>query len=126
MFNIVKCSYVCELFKPDDEEICVLSQIEFIKAVLMDSVNVDQEPSTESIEKTMAKSAFEKLQKAYVESLNLDTMFTPQIVVQGRMQFAAPSFQCYNVLEMISLYVQSRSDQLDLKKGDKHLMLLES
>ncbi|KAF3623916.1 putative dynein light chain LC6, flagellar outer arm-like [Capsicum annuum] len=50
-------------------------------------------------------------QKAYVESLNLDTMFTPQIVVQGRTQcvgnqldavldciksaarFAAPSFQ---------------------------------
>ncbi|KAK6785504.1 hypothetical protein RDI58_018959 [Solanum bulbocastanum] len=50
-------------------------------------------------------------QKAYVEALNLDTMFTPQIVVQGRAQcvgneqdavfscinsaprFAAPSFQ---------------------------------
>ncbi|KAM3343114.1 putative protein isoform X1 [Capsicum galapagoense] len=50
-------------------------------------------------------------QKAYLESLNLDTMFTPQIVVEGRTQcvgnqlgavlhciksatrFAAPSFQ---------------------------------
>lgn len=38
-------------------------QIEFIKAAVMDGVNVDQEPSTDSIEKTMAKSAFEKLQE---------------------------------------------------------------
>ncbi|KAK6946778.1 Protein of unknown function DUF1223 [Dillenia turbinata] len=28
-------------------------------------------------------------QKAYIESLNLDTMFTPQIVVQGTTQFVA-------------------------------------
>lgn len=33
-----------------------------------------------------ASSLWTVRQKAYVESLNLDTMFTPQVVVQGRAQ----------------------------------------
>ncbi|MBA0573921.1 hypothetical protein Golob_001168 [Gossypium lobatum] len=61
-------------------------------------------------------------QKAYVETLNLDTMFTPQVVVQGRAQcvpndedvllstiataprFPAPSFQVY-ISSSLSLYL---------------------
>ncbi|XP_047262446.1 uncharacterized protein LOC124885154 isoform X2 [Capsicum annuum] len=60
---------------------------------------------------TFGSSLWTVKQKAYLESLNLDTMFTPQIVVEGRTQcvgnqlgavlhciksatrFAAPSFQ---------------------------------
>ncbi|XP_015070107.1 pre-mRNA-splicing factor ATP-dependent RNA helicase DEAH1-like isoform X2 [Solanum pennellii] len=49
--------------RSDDYQFVFEDQIEFIKAAVMDGVNVDQEPSTDSIEKTMAKSAFEKLQE---------------------------------------------------------------
>ncbi|XP_059303682.1 pre-mRNA-splicing factor ATP-dependent RNA helicase DEAH1-like isoform X1 [Lycium ferocissimum] len=49
--------------RSEDYQYVFEDQIEFIKAAVMDGVNVDQEPSTESIEKTMAKSAFEKLQE---------------------------------------------------------------
>ncbi|CAN4088389.1 unnamed protein product [Withania somnifera] len=49
--------------RSEDYQFVFEDQIEFIKAVVMDGVNVDQEPSAESIEKTMAKSAFEKLQE---------------------------------------------------------------
>ncbi|PHT86456.1 hypothetical protein T459_08562 [Capsicum annuum] len=47
-------------------------QIEFIKAVVKDGVNVDQEPSTESIEKTMVKSAFKILQMEGVDTSSSD------------------------------------------------------
>ncbi|KAH0704603.1 putative pre-mRNA-splicing factor ATP-dependent RNA helicase DHX16 isoform X1 [Solanum tuberosum] len=49
--------------RSDDYQFVFEDQIEFIKAAVMDGVNVDQEPSIDSIEKTMAKSAFEKLQE---------------------------------------------------------------
>ncbi|KAK4362282.1 hypothetical protein RND71_017523 [Anisodus tanguticus] len=49
--------------RSEDYQFVFEDQIEFIKAAVMDGVNVDQEPSTESIEKTMATSAFEKLQE---------------------------------------------------------------
>uniref|UniRef100_A0A3Q7FQX5 RNA helicase n=1 Tax=Solanum lycopersicum TaxID=4081 RepID=A0A3Q7FQX5_SOLLC len=49
--------------RSDDYQFVFEDQIEFIKAAVMDGVNVDQEPSTDSIEKTMANSAFEKLQE---------------------------------------------------------------
>lgn len=49
--------------RSEDYQFVFEDQIEFIKAAVMDGVNVDQEPSTDSIEKTMAKSAFEKLQE---------------------------------------------------------------
>ncbi|XP_055825155.1 pre-mRNA-splicing factor ATP-dependent RNA helicase DEAH1-like isoform X2 [Solanum dulcamara] len=49
--------------RSDDYQFVFEDQIEFIKAAVMDGVNVDQEPSTDSIEKSMAKSAFEKLQE---------------------------------------------------------------
>ncbi|PHU24015.1 putative pre-mRNA-splicing factor ATP-dependent RNA helicase DHX16 [Capsicum chinense] len=49
--------------RSEDYQYVFEDQIEFIKAAVMDGVNVDQEPSTESIEQTMAKSAFEKLQE---------------------------------------------------------------
>ncbi|XP_055804870.1 pre-mRNA-splicing factor ATP-dependent RNA helicase DEAH1-like isoform X3 [Solanum dulcamara] len=49
--------------RSEDYQFVFEDQIEFIKAAVMDGVNVDQEPSTESIEKTMAKSAYEKLQE---------------------------------------------------------------
>ncbi|KAG5621229.1 hypothetical protein H5410_006447 [Solanum commersonii] len=49
--------------RSEDYQFVFEDQIEFIKAAVMDGVNVDQVPSTESIEKTMAKSAFEKLQE---------------------------------------------------------------
>lgn len=49
--------------RSEDYQFVFEDQIEFIKAAVMDGVNVDQEPSTDSIEKTLAKSAFEKLQE---------------------------------------------------------------
>ncbi|KAL3343127.1 hypothetical protein AABB24_026940 [Solanum stoloniferum] len=49
--------------RSDDYQFVFEDQIEFIKAAVMDGVNVDQDPSTDSIEKTMAKSVFEKLQE---------------------------------------------------------------
>ncbi|KAK4710268.1 hypothetical protein R3W88_004781 [Solanum pinnatisectum] len=49
--------------RSEDYQFVFEDQFEFVKAAVMDGVNVDQEPSTESIEKTMAKSAFEKLQE---------------------------------------------------------------
>ncbi|KAK4359290.1 hypothetical protein RND71_021519 [Anisodus tanguticus] len=51
--------------KPRSEEYKFMfeDQIEFIKAAVIDDVNVDQEPPTESIEKPMAKSAYQKLQE---------------------------------------------------------------
>ncbi|XP_009800073.1 pre-mRNA-splicing factor ATP-dependent RNA helicase DEAH1-like isoform X2 [Nicotiana sylvestris] len=47
----------------EDYQFVFEDQIEFIKAAVMDGVNVDQESPAESIEKSMAKSAFEKLQE---------------------------------------------------------------
>ncbi|MCD7457010.1 Pre-mRNA-splicing factor ATP-dependent RNA helicase DEAH1 [Datura stramonium] len=49
--------------RSEDYQFVFEDQIEFIKASLMDGVKVDQEPPTESIEKSMAKSAFGKLQE---------------------------------------------------------------
>ncbi|KAL6558600.1 Pre-mRNA-splicing factor ATP-dependent RNA helicase DEAH1 [Orobanche minor] len=46
----------------DDYEFVFEDQIEFIKANVMDGVNVDQEISLESAEASAAKTAFEKLQ----------------------------------------------------------------
>ncbi|XP_009630268.1 pre-mRNA-splicing factor ATP-dependent RNA helicase DEAH1 isoform X2 [Nicotiana tomentosiformis] len=47
----------------EDYQFVFEDQIEFIKAAVMDGINVDQESPAESIEKSMAKSAFEKLQE---------------------------------------------------------------
>ncbi|CAH9057308.1 unnamed protein product [Cuscuta epithymum] len=48
--------------KSDDYQFVFEDQIEFIKAAVMDGVNVDQESSIEELEVSVAKSAFEKLQ----------------------------------------------------------------
>ncbi|XP_060202211.1 pre-mRNA-splicing factor ATP-dependent RNA helicase DEAH1-like isoform X1 [Lycium barbarum] len=49
--------------RSDEYKFMFENQIEFIKAAVMDGVNVDQKPPIESIEKSMAKSAFGKLQE---------------------------------------------------------------
>ncbi|KAL2456374.1 RNA helicase family protein [Abeliophyllum distichum] len=48
--------------KSDDYQFVFEDQIEFIKAAVMDGVNVDQEQSIESPDSSSAKTAFEKLQ----------------------------------------------------------------
>lgn len=49
--------------KSDDYQFVFEDQIEFIKASVMDGVNIDDELDTEALEKSMATSAFEKLQE---------------------------------------------------------------
>ncbi|XP_052179682.1 pre-mRNA-splicing factor ATP-dependent RNA helicase DEAH1-like isoform X2 [Diospyros lotus] len=49
--------------KSEDYQFVFEDQIEFIKASVMDGVNFEDELDTESLEKSMAKSAFEKLQE---------------------------------------------------------------
>ncbi|GMP33352.1 hypothetical protein CsSME_00006709 [Camellia sinensis var. sinensis] len=48
--------------KSDDYQFVFENQIDFIKASVMDGVNFQDELLTESLEESMAKSAFEKLQ----------------------------------------------------------------
>ncbi|KAL7192227.1 hypothetical protein ACSBR2_024134 [Camellia fascicularis] len=49
--------------KSDDYQFVFENQIDFIKASVMDGVNFQDELLTESLEESMAKSAFEKLQE---------------------------------------------------------------
>ncbi|KAI5648272.1 hypothetical protein M9H77_34277 [Catharanthus roseus] len=49
--------------KSDDYQFVFEDQIEFIKASVMDGVNVEEESSVEELQKSMAKSEFEKLQE---------------------------------------------------------------
>ncbi|VFQ64111.1 unnamed protein product [Cuscuta campestris] len=48
--------------RSEDYQFVFEDQIEFIKAAVMDGVNVDQESAIEELEASVAKSAFEKLQ----------------------------------------------------------------